>query len=45
MWKRLQDLSYDPVFISRLRKAIGVLALLEVLCWILVCTISGLLYR
>jgi len=43
--RKLQKLSYDPVFLRDFRKAVGLLALLEVVCWILVCIIGGLIRK
>lgn len=45
MWESLYVLSYDPAFLRRLRRAVGLLALAVTIGWLVSCTVLGIMYR
>ena len=42
-WCQFADLTYDPVFLRRLRKAVGLLALTVTIGWLVSCTLLGIM--
>lgn len=42
-WNRFADLTCDPKFIRRLRRAVGLLALAVTISWFVSCTALGVL--
>ena len=42
-WCQFADLTYDPIFLRRLRKAVGLLALTVTLAWLFSCTALGIM--
>ena len=44
-WKEFADLTHDPVFLWRLQRAVGFLALFVTIGWLVSCTVLGIMYR
>lgn len=42
-WCQFADLTYDPIFLRKLRRGVGYLALTVTIGWFISCTVLGIL--